>query len=140
MSNYNKSISLALLLFIFPQFAIAHGDAESSSVKREFLTMNYLPQLTQPKLTSLTVELNPGQVVGAHIHDGFVYAYVLEGKVRSKLYNGEEVVYEKGDYWIEPQGAVHTLTANMSEMDTAKILVMFISEDGAKINRPLDLN
>lgn len=127
------SILILLMFFIMPPFA----SAEPSQVKRQLLNVDFLPQLTKPTLTSLTVEINPGETVGAHKHDGFVYAYVLEGKVRSKLDNGDEVDYEKGAHWVEQQGVVHTLTANISKTDTAKILVVFIAEDGVNIIQPL---
>jgi quercetin dioxygenase-like cupin family protein len=62
-----------------------------------------------------------------------VYAYVLEGTVRSRL-EGEPVrTYHQGENWVEPPGAHHVLTENTSRTEPAKLLVVFISSTGDEI-------
>ena len=60
----------------------------------------------------------------------FVYAYVLDGTVRSQL-DGEPMrTYRQGENWVEQPGAHHVLTENPSTTAPAKLLVIFISNTG----------
>jgi hypothetical protein len=60
----------------------------------------------------------------------FVFAYVLEGSVRSQL--GDEAIrtYVEGQSWSEPPGAHHLVTENVSATEPARLLVVFIGDKG----------
>jgi quercetin dioxygenase-like cupin family protein len=93
-----------------------------------------LPNVKGKTFTSVRVDFPPGARAVPHRHgDAFVYAYVLEGTMRSQL-SGEPLrVYNQGDHWVEPPGAHHVLTENTSAKKSAKLLVVFISNTGEKI-------
>ncbi|MEV0385673.1 cupin domain-containing protein [Nonomuraea sp. NPDC050643] len=93
-----------------------------------------LPNVKGKTFTSVLVDFPPSARAVPHRHgDAFVYAYVLEGTMRSRL-SGEPVrVYRQGQFWVEPPGAHHVLTENTSPTKSAKLLVVFISDTGEKI-------
>ena len=65
---------------------------------------------------------------------GTVFVYVLEGTVvRSALNDAPAKDYVTGESWVEPFGATHTLTQNVSDTDKAKILTVFLLNDGAEL-------
>ena len=113
------------------------GSATTSQPPSETLTPlleQALPNVQGKTFTSAIVDFPPGARAVPHRHgEAFVYAYVLEGTVRSQL-GGEPVrTYHQGENWVEPPGAHHVLTENTSRTEPAKLLVVFISNTGDKI-------
>lgn len=90
--------------------------------------------LAGKRMTVVEVTFPPGAVSSAHRHPGSVYAYVLEGRVRSQL-GGEAAaqVYEAGQFWYEPPGAHHIVASNASDSEPARILAVLIGDDGAPL-------
>jgi quercetin dioxygenase-like cupin family protein len=98
-----------------------------------------LPNVEGKTFTSAIVDFPPAARALPHRHgDAFVYAYVLRGTVRSKLAGEPTHTYRQGEDWVEPPGAHHLLTENLSRTAPAKLLVIFISTTGdkLKINDP----
>ncbi|MEV0595942.1 cupin domain-containing protein [Nonomuraea cavernae] len=93
-----------------------------------------LPQVKGKTFTSAIVNFPPAARAAPHRHaNAFVYAYVLEGIVRSRL-GGEPVrTYRQGENWVEPPGAHHVLTENTSRTQPAKLLVVFVSNTGDQL-------
>ncbi|MGP3955867.1 cupin domain-containing protein [Nonomuraea sp. 3N208] len=93
-----------------------------------------LPNVKGKTFTSAIVDFPPGSRAVPHRHgEAFVYAYVLEGTLRSQI-SGEPVrTFHQGEDWVEPPGAHHVLTENTSRTKSAKLLVVFISNTGDKI-------
>jgi quercetin dioxygenase-like cupin family protein len=93
-----------------------------------------LPNVEGKTFTSAIVDFPPAARAAPHRHGAaFVYAYVLEGTVVSRL-EGEPVrTYHRGENWIEQPGAHHVLTENTSRTRPAKLLVVFIANTGAKL-------
>ncbi|MFI6707683.1 cupin domain-containing protein [Nonomuraea sp. NPDC050478] len=93
-----------------------------------------LPNVEGKTFTSAIVDFPPAARAAPHRHgQAFVYAYVLEGTVRSRL-GGEPVrTYRRGENWVEPPGAHHVLTENTSRTRPAKLLVVFVSDTGDKL-------
>ncbi|MEU7824894.1 cupin domain-containing protein [Catellatospora sp. NPDC049133] len=84
--------------------------------------------------TSAIVDFPPGSRAVPHRHgQAFVYAYVLNGAVRSQLEGQPVQTYSAGQNWVEPPGAHHVLTENTSATEPAKLLVVFISNTGDPI-------
>lgn len=123
---------LAVLMISLP--LSAHTSENVSGVQRQFLSADALPNIPDHKMTSVIVELKPGMRVGAHQHDAFVYAYVLEGRVRSQLNDGKVIEYQAGDVWVEPPKVVHTLTENISDTQIARLLVIFVAKGNARLS------
>jgi quercetin dioxygenase-like cupin family protein len=93
-----------------------------------------LPNVKGKTFTSEIVYFPPNARAAPHRHgSAFVYAYVLEGAVRSQLAGEPVRTYHQGQYWFEPPGAHHLLTENTSRTKPAKLLVIFISNTGAKL-------
>ena len=74
-----------------------------------------------------------GQMLADALGSAFVYAYVLEGTVRSQLAGEPVRTYHQGQNWVEQPGSHHLLTENTSPTKPAKLLVIFISDTGAKL-------
>jgi quercetin dioxygenase-like cupin family protein len=93
-----------------------------------------LPNVKGKTFTAAIVYFPPNARAAPHRHgSAFVYAYVLEGTVRSQLAGEPVRTYHQGQYWVEPPGAHHLLTENTSRTKPAKLLVIFISNTGAKL-------
>jgi quercetin dioxygenase-like cupin family protein len=90
-----------------------------------------LPNVPGKTFTSVIVAFPPGGRAAPHRHgQAFVFAYVLEGSVRSQLDNESAGTYETGQSWSEPPDAHHLVTENVSATLPAKLLVVFISDKG----------
>ena len=85
-------------------------------------------------LTTVNVVFPPGAVSVPHRHgDAFLYAYVLEGAVRSQIEGQPAHVYRTGESWTEKPGDHHVLTENASSTETARLLVVFVADTGAAL-------
>lgn len=104
-----------------------HGAAETPVMQQS------LPNVPGSSLTAVVVQLAPGARVPAHHHAGFVFAYVLAGTVRSQLNGGTAIDYAVGQSWVEPPGTEHTLTANPSGTEPARLLAVFVAPTGAEL-------
>jgi quercetin dioxygenase-like cupin family protein len=111
----------------------AQTSEKSSGVNEALVISQVLPDDSGRNLTAVVVELAPGAKAGSHHHAGIVFAYVLEGAVRSQLDDGELIEYRIGHYWVEPPGARHTLTQNSSQTMPARILAVFVAPTAARL-------
>jgi quercetin dioxygenase-like cupin family protein len=93
------------------------------------------PNLPGQKMTGVLVEYGPGGSSPPHHHTtkGSVVTYVLEGAIRSKVNDGPITVYEAGESWLEPPGAAHSVSENASGTEPARLLAVFVAEDGAEL-------
>jgi quercetin dioxygenase-like cupin family protein len=93
-----------------------------------------LPNVQGKTFTSAIVDFPPGARAVPHRHGGaFVYAYVLEGNVSSKLDDEPARTFRQGENWVEQPGAHHVLTENTSPAEPARLLVVFISDTGDEL-------
>jgi quercetin dioxygenase-like cupin family protein len=93
-----------------------------------------LPNVKGKTFTSAIVTLPPNAHAMPHRHgSAFVYAYVLEGTVRSQLAGEPVRTYNQGQNWSEQPGAHHVLTENISRTKPAKLLVVFVADTGDKL-------
>jgi quercetin dioxygenase-like cupin family protein len=93
-----------------------------------------LPNVEGKTFTSAIVDFPPAARAVPHRHgDAFVYAYVLDGTVASRLEGERTRTYHQGENWVEQPGAHHVLTENTSRTEPAKLLVVFISNTGDKL-------
>lgn len=90
-----------------------------------------LPNVQGKTFTSAIVTLPPGARAAPHRHgDAFVFAYVLDGTVRSQLEGQPVTTFRQGENWVEQPGAHHVLTENTSATERARLLVVFVSNTG----------
>ncbi|MGW1552958.1 cupin domain-containing protein [Streptomyces sp. NPDC002346] len=100
----------------------------------KLLLQQALPTVKGKTFTSAIVDFPPNARATPHRHgQAFVYAYVLEGTVRSKLDDKPVTTYHQGENWVEQPGAHHVLTENTSRTKPAKLLVIFVSNTGDKL-------
>ncbi|MEV5953899.1 cupin domain-containing protein [Streptomyces sp. NPDC051987] len=117
--------------------AVASPAVRSSARPTETLKpllQQALPNVKGKTFTSVIVDFPPDARAMPHRHgQAFVYAYVLEGTVRSQLAGKPVTTYHQGDNWVEPPGAHHVLTENTSPTERARLLVVFVSDTGEKL-------
>lgn len=111
--------------------------AEQNGTRIEQLAHQSLADHPDTEVTIITVEYAPGASTPVHEHPGYTYAYVLEGAVTSKLDNGEEHTYTKGQMWSESPRQHHTVSKNASSAAPAKFLVVFIAPHGQPLTTML---
>ncbi len=98
------------------------------------LLQQALPNVKGKTFTSVIVDFPPNARAMPHRHgQAFVYAYVLEGTVRSQLAGKPVSTYHQGENWVEPPGAHHVLTENASPTERARLLVVFVSDTGEEL-------
>jgi quercetin dioxygenase-like cupin family protein len=109
--------------------------AEGSTVTPVFAYQ--LPSLPGQTVTGVLVEYAPDASTPPHHHtaEGSVVGFVLDGAIRSKVNDGPEKVYRAGESWLEPPGAAHSVSANASATEPARLLAVFVAEDGAELTR-----
>lgn len=133
MLRKSRTTLLALIVAACSATSAATAGDPTSPVGRQVVHAAALPNVPGHTLTAVTVDLPPGVTVPSHKHEGFVFVYVLEGTVRSQLDDMEAVEYGIGETWVEPPGAIHTLTQNPSATDNARLLAVFVAKEGAKL-------
>ena len=112
-------------------FTVA-GLAEAETVAPVF--QENLPNVAGKTFTVVTVDFAPGARAAPHRHgQAFVYAYVLKGAVRSQLEGRPAQTYTVGQSWSEPPGSHHVLTENASASESARLLVVFVADAGARL-------
>lgn len=139
--HLSGAVFCCLVAFATLPITVAAGSAHDSKpgiagVQRELLRQMPLPDFPDRIVTALTIELAPGAVVGPHRHGGFVYVYLLEGRIRTQLKGQDPVDYSAGQSWTEPAEVVHSRTENPSTTESAKFLAVIYSDADAVITRP----
>ena len=93
-----------------------------------------LPNVKGKTFTSAMVTFPPTARAVSHRHgSAFVYAYVLEGTVRSQVAGEPVRTFHQGENLVEQPGAHHLLTENPSQTEPAKLLVVFVSNKGEEL-------
>ena len=96
-----------------------------------------LPNVPGQTLTAEVVEYPPGGKSSVHHHAGSVFAYVLNGRIRSQnSATGPARIYKAGETFFEPPGSEHLVSENASASEPASLLAVFIAEDGAVLTKP----
>ena len=130
--NSKLKIYMAAVALVLAGNAMAHGDEPA----KDNITPAFhhaLPNVPGKVISSVVVEYQPGQKSPPHRHgEAFVVAYVLEGAIRSGVNGGPAKVYKAGESWSEQPGDHHTVSANASDSESAKLLAIFIADKEQK--------
>ena len=110
-----------------PRLAVAKGDQARVVLSQK------LPNVPGKTLTAVAVDYAPGGVSKPHHHAGVVFAYVVSGEIRSQVDEGEARVYKAGESFFEGPGAHHVVSENASHSKPAKLLAVFVADDGADL-------
>jgi len=125
-----KTISLAAVLLSAMNAAPAQQTPSASPVTRTELLKQVLPAGNFRNVQAVTIELAPGAAAPSHRHDVAVLAYVVEGVVENQFDGGPLHTHKVGDSWWEAPGTVHNVARNPSKTERARLLVVYIGEDG----------
>ena len=99
------------------------------------LYQSALPNVSSKDFSVITVVYKPGERSRPHRHGrAFVFAYVLEGSVRSQVEGGPEHIYKQGESWSEAPGAHHVVSGNASDTQPAKFLVVFVADPKSELS------
>ncbi len=82
------------------------------------------------------ITLAPGATGTKHRHPGPTFVYVLEGAVEVELEGTSAKVYRPGETFYEDARQLHISTKNVSETETARILVYHLSRKGEPLTQP----
>lgn len=132
-----KRISLATILLSAVNVALAQQGPPASPVTRTELLKQVLPAGNFRNVQAVVIELPPGAGAPTHRHDVAVLAYVIEGVVENQFDGGPVQAHKLGDSWWEAPGTVHNVARNASKTERARLLVVYIGEDGKTPTVPL---
>lgn len=93
-----------------------------------------IPNIPGKSLIANEVDYAPGQATPPHTHakSAFIFAYVVSGAIELKVNDGGTRIYHAGESWIEPPGAIHSISRNASQTEPAKLLAVFVVDTNDK--------
>ena len=141
MKMKNPPLKLALcflplsLSFLLAAGLLLHGEPPAEGYRREIRITPLLrtsttafgqpisyPQIAQPEVTSVLVEIPPGAETGWHRHPVPCYAYILSGSLSVEIEDGTTHVLSAGQALAETVNTLH----NGKNLGTEPVkLVMF---------------
>ena len=131
------AMSVATVFMSAVNVAFAQQPAPASPVTRTELLKQMLPAGDFRNVQAVTIDLAPGAGAPIHRHDVAVVAYVVEGAVENQFDAGPLQTHRAGQSWWEAPGTVHNVARNVSKTDRARLLIVFIGEDGKAVSVPL---
>lgn len=130
-------LSGVLTLSVAP-LTSAQQPPSASLVTRTELLKQVLPTGNFRNVQAVIIELGPAAGAPRHRHDVAVLAYVLEGIVENQFDGGAILTHKLGDSWWEAPGTVHNVARNASKTEHARLLIVYIGEEGKKATVPLN--
>lgn len=127
--------ALAAGLLACPDLTQA-GESSASPAVVDLMTRNLLGA-SNKEVRMLTVAYLPGGASLPHRHDAQVFVYVLEGAMTMQVDGGAPVTLGPGQTFYEGPHDVHRVSANASQTEPAKILVVMIKDKGKPASRPV---
>jgi quercetin dioxygenase-like cupin family protein len=134
----SESVGLLRLTFIVcamvATVGVRSGIAADEGPKVTLVFDHALPNVPGKSIKGVLVEYGPGGSSPAHTHpkSAFIYATVLEGAIRSAVNDGPVVTYRKGESFSEMPGDRHSVSANASKTEPAKLLAVFVVDTDEK--------
>ena len=115
--------------------ALANARVAASGDKVTPTFAHKLATIPGKSLSVLTVDYAPGDASPPHRHadSAEIFAYVVSGSVRSKVNDEPERVYKAGEFWYEPPGALHSVSANASTTEAARTIAVIVADTGATL-------
>jgi quercetin dioxygenase-like cupin family protein len=119
---------------------ICASDASSNAPgnKVEIVNSYAIPDMPGKRVTVVRVTYGPGGFTPPHRHGGTVTAYITKGLIRSQLNDGPVEIFTVGQSFFEPQGTIHTVSANASNTEWAELIAVFVADEGAQLTTLLD--
>ncbi|WP_426619433.1 cupin domain-containing protein [Pseudomonas rustica] len=130
--KFRKLVLSASLMFVC---ATSQAD-DNSNRPHETVTPNFMkeiPNIPGKSLVAAVVTYPPNGASPSHHHakSAFIYAYILEGEIRSSVDGSAPKIYKVGESFYEVPGSHHAISENASKTKPAKLLAVFVvdSED-----------
>ena len=116
----------------------ADPSSDSSLNKVEVVSSHATPDIPGKRVTIVRVTYGPGGFTPPHRHAGTVTAYITKGRIRSQLAGGPVEIFDVGQSFFEPPGAIHLVSANASNTDWAELIAVFVADEGAQLTTLLE--
>ncbi|GEP07261.1 cupin domain-containing protein [Methylobacterium oxalidis] len=128
-----KSILFPLLLAAMASGGALADASKEKSAKVTIVYEHELPNVPGKSIKGVLVEYGPGGFSAGHTHpkSAFIYATVLEGAIRSQINDGPVTTYKAGQNFSERPGDRHSVSANASDTEPAKLLAVFVLDTKA---------
>jgi quercetin dioxygenase-like cupin family protein len=133
-SGAMKRMLCSLLLATLPFGGVVADELKEKNAKVTLVYQHELPNVPGKSIKGVLVEYGPGGYSPGHTHpkSAFIYATVLEGEIRSQVNDGPVTVYKAGQSFSEMPGDRHSVSANASETQPAKLLAVFVVDTNEK--------
>jgi quercetin dioxygenase-like cupin family protein len=123
-----KRILSSLLVAALPFGSVLADAPKPKNAKVTLVYQHELSNVPGKSIKGVLVEYGPGGHSPGHTHakSALIYATVLEGAIRSQVNDGPVTTYTAGQSFSELPGDRHTVSANASETQPAKLLALFV--------------
>src|SRR5436305_4014819 len=123
-----KRILCSLIVATLPFSSVLADAPKSKNAKVTLVYQHELPNVPGKSIKGELVEYGPGGYSPSHTHakSAFIYATVLEGAIRSQVNDGPVTTYKAGQSFSELPGERHSVSANVSETEPAKLLAVMV--------------
>ena len=127
-SKTMKRVLCSLFVATLPFGSVLAGAPTSKNEKVTLVYQHELPNVPGKSIKGVLVEYGPGGYSPGHTHpkSAFIYATVLEGAIRSQVNDGPVTTYKAGESFSELPGDRHSVSANASDTEPAKLLAVFV--------------
>jgi len=132
---------IATLAGFAPTGGALADDALGKASKVTVVFEQDLPNVPGKKMKVVLVEYGPGGFSPGHTHpdSAFIYARVLQGAINSQVNDGPVETFQAGEAFTEFPGSRHSVSANASQTEEAKLLAVFVVDSGEdKILTPFE--
>ena len=126
-------VAAAMIFAVVGPICAADASSGSSLNKVEMVSSHALPDMPGKRVTVVRVTYGPGGFTPPHRHAGTVTAYITKGQIRSQLKGGPVEIFDVGQSFFEPPGAIHLVSANASNTDWAELIAVFVADEGAQL-------
>jgi quercetin dioxygenase-like cupin family protein len=126
--------ALIVCALIVATLGVRSGLAADKEAKVTLVYDHALPNVPGKSIKGVLVEYGPGGTSSAHTHpkSAFIYATVLEGAIQSSVNDGRVKTYRAGESFSEMPGDRHSVSANASKTEPAKLLAVFVVDTDEK--------
>lgn len=138
-----RTFALAQIIVLASLIAVAIGNAASDSAYHEAIRVTTLtkitttssgdpiayPQIDDPEVTALLVEIPPGAETGWHEHPVPCYAYIIAGTVTVEMKDGTTKDFSAGEAFAEMVNRLHN-GRNLGPK-TVRLVMFATGEKGA---------
>jgi quercetin dioxygenase-like cupin family protein len=123
-----KRFVCSLLVATLPFGSVLADAPKEKNARVTLVYQHELPNVPGKSIKGVLVEYGPSGYSPGHTHpkSAFIYATVLEGAIRSQVNDGQVTIYKVGQSFSELPGDRHSVSANASETQPAKLLAVFV--------------